>query len=481
MLEIYQNIATYPLSREVKEKGSFYFSLTERHLQILWLEQKLLRDLITNQGEAIEVVSPGTWNLGAGPDFLNAHLRISRRDYRGDIEIHLHEGGWYEHGHHCDPRYNRVILHLSYECSPKLLPISKENGQQAYSCYLGKSLMVPPEKLISLIDLDFYPSKIFSNRGRCAEHLFQLLPEEKIKKFFQSAAYWRLEKKLNYLQLASSTPSLQFACGIAMAMGYKHNAKAFLELFLYLMNYRDLPYQELLAIALGCSGFLEEKRKESWESSAYYQHLRLLWGGRKNQVTHQACLRLDHIRPFHHPVRRLAYLAHFLQDPHLEDLWNNSLYVWEAAIAMPKLPFKQLKEKLLDIFPIYADNYWDYHYTFEDQNRKKSVPCLGKELKLQILLNTTLPLLYAKMKELGNFQFWEKFQHFYASLEVSQTSKSHYLHQRFFGDLRSEQFFKEAQMVQGAYQLHQDFCMHYEASCKGCSFVERYQGVFPKY
>ncbi len=474
MFKLYRELI-HPFNDEVKEEKTSYLPLTERHLQVLWLEQKCLTNLVTNQGDAIEVIAPGIWNREAGPDFLRAHLRIGQQDYRGDIEIHLHDSGWYQHGHHCDVRYNHVMLHLSYESSPRSLPINKENGQQVFSCYLDQSLTVSPSQLISLIDFDFYPSKQFLTSGRCAKELFQHLPDSQIYNLFQSAAYWRLEKKLNDLQLAHPTRSLQFACGIAMALGYRHNAKAFLELFLYLMHYRDLPYQELLAIALGCCGFLEEGRKSSWEESTYYQYMRSLWWGRKDQINYQALLKLNQIRPFHHPIRRLAYLVHFLQDSSLEQLWSKSLRIWETAIDKPEIFFKQLREKLLNMIPHYQDAYWDNHYTFESQIQKKQLPCLGNELKQHILLNTTLPLIYATLKEAGNFQNWEKFQQFYASLENPQTSKSSYLHQRFFGNEKSEHWFSQAQMAQGAYQLHQDFCLHFEASCKGCPFVERYR------
>lgn len=474
MLKLYRQI-TRPFLTEAREASHLYFSLTERHLQVVWLEQKLLRNLFTSQGERIEVISPGIWNMEAGPDFLHAHLRIGQREYRGDIEIHLHEAGWYQHGHHCDPNYNQVILHLFYGRFSQSPSINKENGQQAYSCCLNESLIVPLEELISSIDFDLYPNKIFSTQGRCAQHLFERLSETQIKQLFQSAAYWRLEKKLDHLELNYSTRPLQFASGVAMALGYKHNSKAFLEFFLYLMHYRDLPYQELLAIALGCCGFLEEGRKETWENSSYYQNLRLLWWGRKDQIVHQAHLKLDHIRPLHHPVRRLAYLAHFLQDPNLEQFWFLTLQVWEKATAAAPISFRKLKEGLLNVLPCYQDDYWDCHYTFESRVQKKKLPYLGKELKLHILLNTTLPLLYATIKNSANFQKWEKFQEFYLSLETPQTSKSRYLSQRFLGNQNNERFFTQAQMVQGAYQLHQDFCLHYEASCQGCPFVERYQ------
>lgn len=476
MLDLYSKcLSSLPL---VQEKKSDYFALTEQHLQVLWLEQKFFKQLKTTQGEIIEVISPGVWNKEAGPDFLKAHVRIRERDYRGDVEIHLQEGGWYQHGHHQDPRYNQVILHLAYWQPVRTLPINKENGQQAFAGYLDECLTLPMPHLLRLIDLDLYPSKTFAGSGRCAERLFRTLPETKTRELFQSAAYWRLERKGHFLEQHFSQRALQFAGGVAMALGYKQNAMSFLELFTYLLNYRDLPYEELLAIALGCCGFLEEGRQKKWEASAYYQQLRLLWWGRRDQMTLQVHLKLDHIRPLHHPIRRLAYLAHLLQDPQLENLWTLFLQEWENFLLQSDKNFKKLKKILLERLPHYADAYWDHHFTFEQQAQDKHLPSLGTDLKMHILLNTYLPLLYAHLSLSGEHSYWKIFQDFYASLEVTMTSKSRYLQQRFFVDDKESAFLEEAQMAQGAYQLHHDFCIHFEASCEGCPFVDRYQAKF---
>lgn len=475
MLTCYPSLlSSFPC--QVSEKGQDYISLTERHLQILWAERKLVNYLVTTQGECVEVISPGIWNKEAGPDFLKAHLRIGQREYRGDIEIHLHEGGWHQHGHDRDPRYNQVVLHLSFWRSLHPVLIHTENGQEPFGCYLDEQLSLSPDLLISLIDKeDDYPSKQFASSGQCAKLLFSSLSEQSIRNFFQSAAYWRLEKKLKNLEQWHSHPSMQFAAGIAMALGYRHNAKSFVELFFYLIFHRDLPYEELLAIALGCCGFLEEGRKDEWARSEYYQFLCRLWWGRKEQVIHQTHLQLSHIRPLHHPIRRLAYLTRLLQDACLEKLWPMILKKWERAMEELTPAWRQVEEELLQILPLYRDSYWDYHFTFECQKQPKCLPSVGKELTMHLLLNTTLPLLYATIKHSGNLQKWEKFQQFYASLRLSSNSKSRYLQQRFLGDREDKTLLSLAQMAQGAYQLHQDFCVHFEASCEGCPFVERYQ------
>src|SRR5437868_5565612 len=104
-------LSTIPIY--VEEKANGYHFFTERHLQAVWLEQKYFKNLRAVSGEEIRVISPGIWNAEAGPDFLKAHLRIGNCDYKGDIEIHLAESGWYQHRHHEDPRYNNVVFHLS--------------------------------------------------------------------------------------------------------------------------------------------------------------------------------------------------------------------------------------------------------------------------------------------------------------------------------------------------------------------------------
>lgn len=53
--------------------------ITERHVQAVWYDAALRpKQLFTRRGSAVTVVSPGEWNLGAGPDFRNAVLEIGR-------------------------------------------------------------------------------------------------------------------------------------------------------------------------------------------------------------------------------------------------------------------------------------------------------------------------------------------------------------------------------------------------------------------
>lgn len=459
----------------VAEKKARYATVTERHIQAMWYEQKYFWQLVTAEGEPVQVVSPGIWNAESGPDFLKAHLKIGDKELRGDIEIHLVDESWAQHHHHEDERYDQVVLHLSLWKPKQIKPIVKRSGEEVIAVHLEDHLTKPLHKIVQLIDLDLYPYKRFLGSGKCAQQLFRKLSDKEIREFFRSAADWRLHQKSLYL--ASRLPSLplQLAGGIAMGLGYKNNAEAFLELFPVLLEYRHLPEQEVLAVGLGICGFFDRRVPEEWKDSGHYQELQRLWWVHAPLAVHQTHLVLDHIRPYNHPVRRLAYLAKLVTDPHLDKVWGNMLTAWQDHYVecFRQDRWSALQEALLDQIPSYEDPYWNHHYTFERQRKEEFLSLLGDAMKTEIILNVFLPLLREVIEK--EDEAMKAFEAFYSGLRAAKTSKVEYLTHRFFGDTPKGAILNRAQMQQGAYQLHRDFCLHYEASCEGCPFVERFQ------
>ncbi len=63
-------------------------------------------------GRALRVVFPGVPGPGPGPDFRDAILDAGGDLLRGDVEIHVRASGWRAHGHHADPAYAGVVLHV---------------------------------------------------------------------------------------------------------------------------------------------------------------------------------------------------------------------------------------------------------------------------------------------------------------------------------------------------------------------------------
>jgi hypothetical protein len=82
-------------------------SPTEMELQALWFEQLYQPALTTDDGRTVEIIQPGFWNHGGGPDFSRAAVRFSNDDnvIVGSIEVHLRADDWHLHGHHADPSF----------------------------------------------------------------------------------------------------------------------------------------------------------------------------------------------------------------------------------------------------------------------------------------------------------------------------------------------------------------------------------------
>lgn len=73
----------------------------------------LARELRTIDGRRVDVIFHGHWSHGFGPDFSDAMIEIEGDGLlSGAVEIHSRSSEWLSHGHHLDPRYNSVILHV---------------------------------------------------------------------------------------------------------------------------------------------------------------------------------------------------------------------------------------------------------------------------------------------------------------------------------------------------------------------------------
>ena len=474
----YKELFNPPLQAElscsiVAEKRANYYCLTERHVQAMWLEQKYFKQLSTNEEQPIKIISPGIWNSEAGPDFLKAHLQIGDQEFRGDIEIHLNEDSWYHHKHHLDSNYDDVILHVSFWKNNKPKPILTSQGKNLTSTQLEPYLTISESRITKLIDLDLYPYRHFVGTGHCAEHLFNKLSVDKTLEFFQSAAEWRLEQKWNSL-IEQTKPHSPIIAGIALALGYKHNSDRFLELYNDLQSHIADDEESLLSLALGLCGFFESNYIKKWGNSSYYQSLKKRFDS--FSIPPKYTLRLDKIRPANHPVRRLAILSKLCLDPNAACLADNIKSLWlEQWASTNKKKWLTLRRNMIGSIPHYSDSYWELHYTFEVKPQSKPISMIGDDLKAEILINICLPQLYNDIQRRNETAELIAFREFYSTIPTRKSRKSQYLTFRFFGDHPDPKFISQANLQQGTFQLHRDFCTHFEASCIGCPFVDRYK------
>lgn len=466
-------------SNKVAEEEELYQFITERHVQVMWLEQKYFRPLMTSDGEPIKVISPGVWNAEAGPDFRKAHLKIGEKQFRGDVEIHLRDDGWVQHKHHTDPLYNQVVLHLSFWKPTHIKAIINQQGSPIIRSYFEDALTIPEKRITQLIDLDLYPYKKFCGSGRCADEIFNKVPEKSIEQLFYDASVWRLEKKRRHLYSRVEDPRLYLSAGIAMALGYKDNAEAFLDLYQHLLPHRHSSEQFLMGISMHRCGFFSEHFVEKWKGSEYYQELKEIEFS-DEYIKSPTKLRLHMIRPINHPIRRIAYLVKMIKDPSVPQLYQRMEGHWHATwpLLSHHKDFKEHLEELCEMIPLYHDEYWNFHYTFEEKAQKQELPLIGPSLKTEILINTYFPLLHASIESRRIDQEVKAFHNLYSTVKSQPTRKSKYLQHRFFGETSKRSLIKGADTIQGAYQLHHDFCIHYEASCEGCPFIGRFREAY---
>ncbi len=98
--------------------------ISEKQLARLW-ERRAARHRAfhTETGARVSVLYPGRPGVTAGPDFRNALLMVEGQGLvQGDVEVHLRQRDWRSHGHHRDPNYNGVVLHVALETDPEPSP-----------------------------------------------------------------------------------------------------------------------------------------------------------------------------------------------------------------------------------------------------------------------------------------------------------------------------------------------------------------------
>ena len=100
---------------EVAEIQGLYGPITvsEKLLQKIWLRGDFRKEgLETADGMPLNILAPGIWNLQEGPDFKNAELEVGGDRLFGDVEVHFYMRDWFQHGHHEDTEFSRVVLHV---------------------------------------------------------------------------------------------------------------------------------------------------------------------------------------------------------------------------------------------------------------------------------------------------------------------------------------------------------------------------------
>lgn len=339
-------------------------------------------------GESLEIISYGNYNTDAGPDFLNASIKIDNIVWAGHIEMHVFSSDWHKHKHSNDVAYDNVILHVVWDNDIAILNNSVQNIP---------SLVLSQRVATSL--LSKYSALIRSRSWIPCENFIREVPEITKSSMLNRLIAERLTFKAENILSLNDENDGDFLETIyqvlSWSFGLTVNADSFLSLakslpYNMLSKHKDSLFQ-LEALLLGQSGLLENSTLDDPYIHELKKEYRFLQSKFSLVPMKAVAWKFMRMRPSGFPTVRIAQLALFIhQNIRLDAFFKESA---ENSIF-----------SALDLVP---GGFWSNHYTLNDVSIVREKP-LGGDKKNSIIINAIAPLLFAFGIYKGSDQYKEK-------------------------------------------------------------------------
>ena len=453
----------------------------ERVLHLIWMHQRFeSTPCTTTCGKPIEILHPGFWNHGAGPDFRSAVLRIDDQLYKhADIELDLKPSFWRSHRHDLNPNFNKVRLHVIWEGA---IPDNHPLPVLRLSDYTNESQC----NLIKWAGdsvTECWPERLC---GQCRSPLNQLSPES-IQVLVRQAALLRLQLKAKRIEEDAREIGYRDALWLHLfnGLGYRKNQWPMRRLYYLtgkIMEDLDMKKPEetrflMQSRLFGIANLIPKQLPQQPQKDHGY--IRKCWDAwwRDRDTFEQDILpkcmwHMQSIRPANHPLRRLATVAHWMTDPNfiqrIEEWFNTPM---QTRIA---------QEKMHALLGDYSDEFWSWHWSMTGPKMKTPSFLTGAERTNELVINVILPWLLARsgsdptddhndliqrIKRL--YSNWPRA----ADNALLKMARTRLLNGRKCGWIQS------AADQQGLLQILADFCSHTNATCEHCLFPEVVQAV----
>jgi len=472
-------------------------TVRERVVRCIWFDQTLATDrLRTDDGQKLRVLSPGWWNLEAGPDFRNAALRFGTGPVvKGDVEVHLRSSLWHAHGHDADPNYNGVVLHVAMWNDAGTASVTTAAGATVPQLTLEPYLRTPLADLAESVDPAEYPEAAEASLGRCNALLEQgKVTLEWLARFLDHAGDQRIADKARRLagRAAVADDDQLVYEAIAAGLGYKRNKAPALELA------RRLPLAAIRekapgrpdgtsaglaaeALLFGVAGLLPTSPAAAAdrEAAERIERLLLLWDALGGALADEALApeqwSFDGTRPTNFPTRRIAALAH-LAARHMGSGIGRAIRQAIGPAEGGRLAPRELarrRAQLLGFFLSLRDPFWDARTRLTSKPMPRGARLVGADRAHTIIIDGLLPALLYQARRDGDRPFEELLHQLFAAWpKLPSTSVTRFTAQRIFGRPERElKLLRSARRQQGLYQIYTDFCDSERATCDRCPLV----------
>ncbi|MEK7253288.1 MAG: DUF2851 family protein, partial [Bacteroidota bacterium] len=328
--------------------------MKEDFLHFLWRTRRFdATELITTEGEPLEILHTGEQNRNAGADFSNARLRIGETLWAGNVEMHLKSSDWLQHNHQRDKAYDNVILHVVLEEDK---PIHRASGERIPCLEMKRRI---PPKLSALYQ------KLLQNEYwiPCQHHFYEAAEVTK-NLWLDRLLVERLEQKTEVIHTAWERNARDweetFYQFVARNFGMKINAEPFEMLARslpqsILAKHRDSLFQ-LESLLFGQAGLLEKEFEDGHPEGLKkeYAYLR-----KKYELTPVAAAAWKFLRlhPGNFPTLRIAQFARLSQQ---------STHLFSKILEVEKL------EEIEQFFTLQLDGYWLTHYVFDKPSEERN-------------------------------------------------------------------------------------------------------------
>ncbi len=438
--------------------------ITERLVTEKW--QSLLNKgckLKTASEQSLTVVYPGKSSDVPGSDFQDAVIKVDGCTLKGNIEVHVKSSDWRKHGHHQNPAYNGVILHVvmrhDCQCDAEL-----QNGAVIPTVNIDKYLKndkgMPVFGMVPCSGIGTYSN----------DKLLEILDTAGVARFYEKVAQFQNDLK-------DKDAGQCLYCGIMKALGYVRNKEPFLKLAERVplsvlesvvqnegTDQKSLIHQQ--SLLLGNAGFLPSQRTEVKHSQVAdcpdVSKLEALWKiSEHRNVMPYTDWQVFRVRPSNSPLRRIVGMSLLIQRYREKGLLAG-LVGFVRGVPLEK-GYHYLEAGLM----VSGDDYWASHFDFNKQCRGMSKWLIGQSRAADIVINVLLPFVYARGKDNGQIEIAEKAFALFRSYPTVETNTVE-RHMRMQFGLKSTQV-NSAQRQQGLLHLYKKFCT--QGRCRECKVV----------
>lgn len=484
-------------SDQIGEPASSYGpasqNIREEIVRCLWFGSHFSpEELRTDEGARLEVLSPGWWNVEGGPDFMRAEILMEGAGRLvGDVEVHTRASSWYAHGHHKQPEYNDVCLHVVMWSEDQQVTVKREDGRPVPQLTLSDFLDEEIGELVQIVDLegeDAEPTDHPVKDRFCGRALREgVIQPSWVGKLLDAAGDQRVISRSNRIgQEMQETTGEEVLCArIADALGYKNNRLGFRQLTsaLPVSTVREIIPQDgtrrekgraIEAACYGIGGFLDTPLDDADEETRLYvDELRGVWD-RLPKNLRQNTMTPDHwhfggTRPVNFPTRRIAALAG-LYARHLPDglLGTLTRTVLSAKAEGRRRLDTTIRDALTGLFTEIEHPYWSHRYSLGGKRLGKARALVGSQRAKAILVDVLIPSLFARARTTDTPELARRIEGVWAGLPRRQPNTVvRRMKEVIFGESPgiAGEVIDSARRQQGLHQIHNDFC----AARTGCS------------